>query len=158
MQDLQLLCNVYRDVQYSECLVSFAMRLVEEQQTEELLQSVLRECRAVCDELVFVSIIRYVFHLMDEENREDSWWMGCVQRVSLILSEVKDSPEIEASLSQQNLCIDHLERCVDIMTILYNEFSIKLMSDFFFDTEEISDLLIRGCVSESGYQVIVRSG
>ena len=155
MQDLQLLCNVYRDVQYSECLVSLAMRLVEEQQTEELLQSVLKECRAVCDGFVFVSIIRYLFQLLDEEGRESSWWMCCIRRVSLILSEIKDSPEIEASLSQQNLCVDHLERCIDMMTILYNEFSIKLMSDFFFDTEEVSDLLIRGCVSESGYQVII---
>ena len=40
------------------------------------------------------------------------------------------------------------------MTI-YEEHSIPLMSDFFTETAEITDLLIRGCVSEVGYQVRV---
>lgn len=132
------------------------MRLLEEETNEDdLIRSVLEECAVHCNGFAYASMIRYCFQLLDKKNN-DLWWKSCVNHLSMILNSAKRSLETQLLLSRQNLDVSRLERCVEIMMTIYEEHSIPLMSDFFTETTEITDLLIRGCVSEVGYQVRFR--
>lgn len=128
------------------------MRLLEETNEDDLIRSTLEECAIHCNGFAYASMIRYCFQLLDEKNN-DLWWKSCVDHLSMILSSAKQSLEIQLLLSRQNLDVVRLGQCVEVMITIYEEHSIPLMSDFFTETAEVTDLLIRGCVSEVGYQV-----
>ena len=128
------------------------MRLLEEMDADDLMKSVLEECAIHCNGFAYASLILYCFQLLDEKNN-DIWWRSCMNHLSMILNSAKQSLDTTLLLSRQNLDVLKLERCVEIMITIYEDYSIPLMSDFFTDTAEITDLLIRGCVSEVGYQV-----
>lgn len=128
------------------------MRLLEETSEDGLLTVVLGECALNCNGFAYASLILYCFQLLDEKN-DDSWWKCCVNHLLMVLSSAKQSLDVQLLLSRQNLDVSRLERCVEIMMTIYEDYSIPLMSDFFTETAEVTDLLIRGCVSEAGYQV-----
>lgn len=145
MNDLRLLCDVYRELSYDDALLSLGMAVLEDGKEYEIMKEVVRRM----NEENLRILIEYGVELMN--CSETGLWKNELELEICIVKEVLEKCELFIFGQPLSQVYSLLEQA----RFFYNTFEFCLPSSFIQNYQETCERIITACVQPEGYSVMI---